>query len=113
MANPLRERFEARARDLKDCATLHVVQVMGGDEIRLVPLNPEALGVRLDDDNDGEFEIWFDLDEGGEEISEPKHVDFYIDAAVNGQVRRLDGPRRSSLQVDSGGGYETIDSHYE
>jgi hypothetical protein len=114
MANSVRDHFEARADGLKDCATLHIVQVMGGDEIRLVPHNPDALGVRLHDDNDGEFEIWFDRDAGGgEETSEPEHADFYIDAAVTGQVRRLDGPGRSSLQVDSGDGYRTIDSQYD
>lgn len=113
MGDPVRAHFEARARDLKDCATLHIVQVMGGDAIRLVPHNRDALGVRLDDDNNGEFEIWFDRDAGGgEEISEPEQVDFYIDAAVAGHVRRLDGPGRSSLQVDSGDGYRTIDSFY-
>lgn len=86
---------------------------MGGHELRLLPHNPGALGVRLDDDNNSEFEIWFDLEEGGEEITEPEDVDFYIDAAVDGRVRRLEGPRRSSLQVNSGDGYKTIDSHYE
>ncbi|KQX75364.1 hypothetical protein [Aeromicrobium sp. Root472D3] len=115
MPNPTRAHFEDRAGELQDCTSLRTVQDFTGQTLFLVPDNPRAVGVTLLDYGDGTSAVSFTGQEdgtGGEMTYEPRHVDFYIDAAVAGAVRLLDGPGRRSIQVDVGDGYETMDTSY-
>jgi hypothetical protein len=116
MSNPTRERFEARAKDLASCATLMVTDDETGQTLRLVPNNTRALGVTLLDYGDGTSGVSFSDEENGiseEMIYETHHVDFYVDDATSGKVRHLHGTGRRSIQVDSGDGYQTMDTSYE
>lgn len=82
----------------------------------LVPDNPRAVGVTLFDYGDGTSGVSFTDEENGisdEIIYEAQHVDFYVDAAAAGKVRLLHGLGRRSVQVDSGDGYETMDTVYQ
>ena len=116
MLNSSRARLEDRAHDLEGCATLHVREDSTGQSLLLVPDNPRAIGVSLFDHGDGTSAICFTGEENGisdETTYEPQDVDFYVDAAVGGNVRYLDGLGRRSVQVDSGDGYKTVDTEYQ
>ncbi|MCD9197798.1 hypothetical protein [Aeromicrobium wangtongii] len=116
MLNSARKRFEARAFDLEDCAVLHTAEDPTGQTLHLVPNNPRAIGITLFDYGDGTCGVCFTGEENGisdEMIYEARDVDFYVDAAVAGKVRYLHGPGRRSVQVDTGDGYETMDTEYQ
>ncbi len=115
MPNPTRSHFEDRARELQDCTSLRTAGDFTGHTLFLVPDNPRAVGVTLLDFGDGTSAVSFTGEEDGisdEMIYEPRHVDFYIDAAVAGAVRLLKGLGRTSIQVDVGDGFETMDTSY-
>jgi hypothetical protein len=112
--NPVREHFEARARDLADCAT---VRVSGSDEwpvLTLVPANRRSLSVELADLGDGTCTVDFVTEYATHEfeISDPSEVDYFLDAAIDGRVQTVSGPGRGSVQVDEGNGYKTTDTVY-
>jgi len=116
MVNPSRSHFEARARDLEDCANLQIRENPEGQTLLLVPNNPRAIGVTLFDYGDGTSGVSFTDEENGisdEMIYDAKDVNFYVDAATAGKVRLLHGLGRRSVQVDSGDGYKTMDTEYQ
>lgn len=116
MSNPARKHFEARACALEDCAALHIADDPTGQTLHLVPNNPRAIGVTLVDYGDGTCGVCFTGEENGisdEMTYEAREVDFYVDAAAAGKVRYLLGLGRRSVQVDTGDGYETMDTEYQ
>jgi len=116
MLNPSRSHFEARARDLGDCATLQIGEDSEGQTLLLVPNNPRAIGVTLFDYGDGTSGVSFTGEETGisdEMVYDAEDVNFYVDAATAGKVRFLHGLGRRSVQVDSGEGYKTMDTEYQ
>lgn len=115
MLNSVQEHFKARARGLEDCATVRMTYSDGGPLLELVPDNPHAIGVSLSDYGGGACGVWFTNEtvSSDEMIYEAEHVDYYIDAAVAGRVRALQGPGRASIEVDEGRGYEALDTWLE
>ena len=94
MTSIVRQRFEDRASELADCASLIIEADEYAETLRLVPHNDRALGVRLYRllyPGDGGYDAGIRHDHPGaiplEDPINPRDVDYMVDLAVEGLLQ--------------------------
>ena len=117
MSSVVRQRFEERANELADCASLTIEADAHAEWLRIVPHDNRAVGVHLYRLLAGDgYDVEIRHDHPGaiplEEPTEADDVDYMVDLAMDGRLQvYVISPRSAVVEELHGGEYKTAGLH--